>query len=89
MDMGNFTESYGREATHVLGKSLIPGRATKPALAQPHQLLGKGLRGEVSVVHSAPSPQALALLHPLLVTKFYPFISLLHLNIYLLDYTRC
>lgn len=57
MDMGNFTESYGREATHVLGKSLIPGRATKPVLAQPHQLLGKGLRGEVSVVHSAPSPQ--------------------------------
>ena len=55
--MGNFTESYGKEATHVLGKSLIPELATRPPLAQPHQLLGKGLRGEVSVVYSAPSPQ--------------------------------
>lgn len=73
--MGNFTESYGREATHVLGKTLIPGLATRPLLAQPHQLLGKGLRGEVSVVHSAPTPQGSSPASPIVSYQILPLYS--------------
>ena len=57
------------------GKLLIPGLATRALLAQPHQLLGKGLRGEVSVVHSAPTPQGSSPASPIVSYQILPLYS--------------